>query len=140
MSLLIEGEPKPRLEVETASPVSWPVRRTKCPPISLPPLRAFDDVLHARRSSREIVRAPLRKVVNAIAFAVRPQFALPNDPLQRTRRPAPSAGALHPIDIIIADWTVHSWIFAADHFPYRDRISSCILSTRDFRTPNSRVP
>jgi len=103
----IKYEPKPRLRVEGTTAVLWPVRRTlRCPPISPPPLQPFDEVLNSRRSSREIVRAPLRKVINAIAYAVRPQFILSNDPLKRTRRPAPSAGALHPIDILIADWSI----------------------------------
>jgi len=48
--------------------------------------------------------APLREIVNVVAFATRPRFVLADDALTRTRRPAPSAGALHPIDIVLADW------------------------------------
>lgn len=48
--------------------------------------------------------APLREIVNLVAFATRPRFILAGDALKRTRRPAPSAGALHPLDIVLVDW------------------------------------
>lgn len=44
--------------------------------------------------------------MNAIAYATRPRFVLKDDEHQRTRRPSPSAGALHPIDVAILDWRV----------------------------------
>jgi SagB-type dehydrogenase family enzyme len=134
----IKREPKPRLRVETASAVLLPVRRTlRCPPISSPPLRSFEEVLNSRRSRREIVRAPLRKIINTIAFAVGPQFILSNDPLKRTRRPAPSAGALHPIDILIADWSLTPRLMRYDALFHRLDIlapraeSACL---QEFRT------
>jgi hypothetical protein len=49
-------------------------------------------------------RAPLREIVNVVAFSTRPRFSLANDDLKRTRRPTPSAGALHPFDIVLVDW------------------------------------
>jgi Nitroreductase family len=48
--------------------------------------------------------APLREILNIVAFATRPRFVLAGDALKRTRRPAPSAGALHPLDIVLVDW------------------------------------
>jgi hypothetical protein len=53
-----------------------------------------------------MVDAPLREIVNSIAYATRPRFVLKDDEHQRTRRPSPSAGALHPIDVAILDWRV----------------------------------
>lgn len=48
--------------------------------------------------------APLREIVNLVAFSTRPRFRLAGDKLERTRRPSPSAGALHAIEIVIADF------------------------------------
>lgn len=48
--------------------------------------------------------APLREIVNLVAFATRPRYVLVDDTLQRTRRPSPSAGALQPIEMVIVDW------------------------------------
>ena len=85
--------------------MSWPVYRTlACPPILPPPPTNFIDVIEARRSTREMTHAPLREIVNVVGFATRPRFVLANDALKRTRRLTPSAGALHPLDIVLADW------------------------------------
>jgi hypothetical protein len=48
-------------------------------------------------------RAPLREVVNLVAFATRPRFVLEGDPLGRSRRLCVSSGALHPIDCVLFD-------------------------------------
>jgi hypothetical protein len=100
----IDVDPRPRLQAKDAPLVPWPVRRAlRCPPITPPPVSSFTDVFEARRSEREMTRAPLREIVNVIAFATRPRSVLTDDALKRTRRPAPSAGALHAIDVVIAD-------------------------------------
>jgi hypothetical protein len=51
-----------------------------------------------------MTHAPLREIVNVVGFTTQPRFVLANDTLRRTRRPSPSAGALHPIDIALVDW------------------------------------
>lgn len=51
-----------------------------------------------------MVPAPLREIINLVAYGTQPRFRLAKDILDRTRRPSPSAGALHPIEVIIADW------------------------------------
>jgi Nitroreductase family len=51
-----------------------------------------------------MTRAPLREIINWIAFSTRPRFVLASDTLKRTRRPSPSAGALHPLDVTLVDW------------------------------------
>lgn len=43
-----------------------------------------------------------------MAFSTRPRFRLANDGFERTRRPSPSAGALHAIETVIADWRTRS--------------------------------
>lgn len=45
-------------------------------------------------------RAPLRDVVNVVAYATLVREIRPDDP-NLTRRPSPSAGALHPIELVI---------------------------------------
>jgi hypothetical protein len=48
-------------------------------------------------------RAPLRELVNAIAWGTAPRAMLAGDVLMRSRRPSPSAGALHPIETVLVD-------------------------------------
>ena len=98
-------DPRPKSPPEAVPLVPWPVQRTlRCPPTTPPPLTSFTGVFEARRSSREMTHAPLREIVNVLAFATQPRFVLASDALKRTRRPSPSAGALHPIDIALVDW------------------------------------
>jgi hypothetical protein len=58
-------------------------------------------VLEHRRSYRQVTRAPLNEIINALGFAMRPRFWKDNDLFGRTRRPAISAGALHPLTALI---------------------------------------
>jgi hypothetical protein len=57
-----------------------------------------------RRSERIMRTAPLREVLNAIGFATRPRFVFEGDSHNRSLRPSLSAGALHPIEILLIDW------------------------------------
>jgi len=86
-------------------PIAWPVQRIlRCPSV-IPPLPiSFEFVFEGRRSHRAIVAAPLREIVNAVAYATRPRYILDEDKFGRTKRPSPSAGALHPVEIGIIDW------------------------------------
>ena len=61
----------------------------------------FVTIVEARRSARKMTAAPLRELVNAIAFATQPRAVLLDDRLGRSRRLSPSAGALHPIDVVL---------------------------------------
>ncbi len=49
-------------------------------------------------------RAPLRELVNALAWATGSRALREGDVFLRTRRPSPSAGALHPIETVLVDW------------------------------------
>jgi Nitroreductase family len=63
--------------------------------------------------------APLREIVNVVAFTTQPRFVLANDALRRTRRPSPSAGALHPIDIALVDWRGALRLMRYDSFSHQ---------------------
>lgn len=65
---------------------------------------SFIELLETRRSERAMVSAPLREIVNALAFALRPRFVQENDIYDRTRRLTVSAGALHAVEVLIVDW------------------------------------
>jgi len=63
----------------------------------------FATIFESRRSIRRIGPAPLREIVNTLAFATRPHFVLDHDPHCRSRRPSLSSGALHPIDPLLIE-------------------------------------
>ncbi len=80
----------------------WPVVRTV--PFGhhrLPAERTFFDVFESRRSIRALKPAPLAAILDALRLALVPRFWKTEDPLLRSRRPSLSAGALHPISILI---------------------------------------
>jgi len=66
-------------------------------------LRGFLDVLHARESRREFVRAPEdRDVSDLLWHAFKTKQRRRNDDGYRwEHRPAPSAGGLHPISVLV---------------------------------------
>lgn len=103
MSNRSDEDPRPRATPRTGKPaLSWSVvRALRCPDIVPPPSQPFEAVLEQRRSERRLTRAPLRQVINAIAFATRPRAILEGDAFHRSRRPSPSAGALHPVDLVL---------------------------------------
>lgn len=105
MSIPTESDPHPRVECDPRPSTLWPVRWSlRCPPVIAPSPQDFSTVIETRRSTRAIRPAPLRELVNLIAFATRPRFVREGDLLARSRRLSPSAGALHPIDVILVNW------------------------------------
>lgn len=103
MSVPTETEPRPRqTPQQLVRPIRWPVARTlNCGGVVPPPDQSFVATLEARRSQRVMTRASLREIVNAIAFGTRPRQTIEGDFLDRSRRPSPSAGALHPVDVLL---------------------------------------
>jgi nitroreductase len=87
----------------------WPISRViPFGPGSAPRERSFLDVFESRRSGRALISAPLEELVDALRLALVPRFWKEGDPLGRSRRPALSAGALHPISVLLfADATVY---------------------------------
>jgi nitroreductase len=80
----------------------WPVLRTV--PFgqnSAAAERSFLDVFENRRSTRALTSTPLEALVDVLRLALVPRFWKDGDPLRRSRRPALSAGALHPISVLL---------------------------------------
>ncbi len=101
----IEPDPLPKATPEPPNCIRWPVQAHRLCPSVVPPVTAdFVSVLEGRRSHRDATRAPLREIVNTLGFATRPRFVREDDAYNRTRRPTQSAGALHVVQILIADW------------------------------------
>lgn len=95
-------EPRPRTKPIPHEPLIWPVTRTIAMSMTSIPEIDFVDVLNRRRSQRRLRPAPLRAIAGAIAFATRSRFVRTvGAGAPRYRRPAPSAGALHPLSVLI---------------------------------------
>jgi len=104
VSILIDRDPQPKASPGALDQIVWPVRSwRRCPAVVPPPDGSMIGLMESRRSGRTIGPAPLREVLNAIAFCTRPRFVLENDPYHRTRRLSPSAGAVHAVDVLIVD-------------------------------------
>lgn len=94
-------DPLPYRDPIPARSFAWPVAaKINCAPVVDPPDERFTEIFERRRSERVIERAPLGDIVNVLAFAMRPRFSK-DDEFGRTKRPAMSAGALHPISVLI---------------------------------------
>lgn len=61
----------------------------------------FPDLLHGRRSDRSLGRPALGDVLDMVAAATFARSAADGDPFGRTRRASASAGALHPVSVVI---------------------------------------
>lgn len=84
------------------SDYAWPVESsTPFAPFRAPAGSAFVDVFEQRRSTRILSLAPLELTVGALLFALMPRFWKEGDVLRRSRRPTLSAGALHPISVLL---------------------------------------
>jgi SagB-type dehydrogenase family enzyme len=71
--------------------------------------------------------APLREVLNLVAFSTRPRFVLDGDPFKRTRRLTASAGALHPIETVLFERRGSGRVMRYD--PSNHRLE--LLATKD---------
>lgn len=108
--------------------LDWPVFRTRrCNDVVLPVPDSFAAILEARLSQRAMTRAPLREVVNAVAFATRPRAVMGAETLGRSRRPSPSAGALHPIDVVL----MHGASRAFRYAPFTHQLETLRVAERE---------
>ena len=95
-------DPRPREAERQISEFGWPVVCSiSCPGVERPPPRLFSDVAEERRSVREMSRLRLKDVVNTIAYICLPRFRKRGDATVRSKRLAMSAGALHPISVVL---------------------------------------
>lgn len=95
-------DPLPRATPAAVECLDWPVRRklTFFPAASPLPI-PLPLAMLARRSVREMGTAPLRSVLALVGWVTVARAVRVADPLGRTRRVAPSAGALHPVEVIV---------------------------------------
>jgi hypothetical protein len=97
----IPDDPLPRQTPLAFRRIDWPVSRTVVlPPPVPPPINDFATVMAARYSSRRIRRTSLRETANFLAFACAVKSTWGVDSL-RSSRPAHSAGALHPVEVLL---------------------------------------
>jgi hypothetical protein len=117
------GNPTPRTEPTRHAPLQWP-KGDHTVPVNAPrsvPGPHFLDVLSRRRSCREFAPVPLELMVAMVGellwTSCRTQ-ALGSDSLgfRISRRPIPSAGAIHPIHVIVNVPGLQCWYrFDPDH-------------------------
>ena len=135
-----DDSPRPRAVPDLELPrTEWPVTRAlHCGRVVSPFGRSFTATLEARRSQRTMSRAALREIVNAIAFGVRPREEVEGDRFGRTLRPSPSAGAIHPIDVLLVHGPTRVFRYAplthqlqALHVLARERLEAFISDCRE---------
>lgn len=105
------------------SDYAWPVESSaRFESFKAPIQRPFVDVFEQRRSTRELESAPVDLVVGALLYALIPRFLQESEALRRSRRPTLSAGALHPISVLLFD----------DSRVYRVNAENSLLETLTF--------
>ncbi|MEI5668367.1 nitroreductase family protein [Bosea sp. CCNWLW174] len=105
------GQPVPREAPVAFSELAWPAASSF--PLGnfvAPPIVDFASVLEARRSIRALSRAPFREVCNLVNFVCGERQSWGRE-LHRSRRTAASAGALHPVETLIASTKGRGRIF-----------------------------
>lgn len=112
----IDDNPRPRGLPASPRPLpEFPVSRVyRCRPLVQPAECSFTSVVERRRSRTEMRRAPLAEIANVVAFAVQPRQVLHADPYGRTRRISPSAGALHPVEVLMVHGSARVYRYAPD--------------------------
>src|SRR5262249_42632424 len=94
-----------------------------------PPQRSFSDVLNSRRSARVMRTAPLREVVNCIAYASLSRQSRDGRGGVEFLRPSPSSAALHPVDIFLIGWQAAARVWRYDASNHRRQ--SLLLAAPD---------
>ncbi|MBZ4038073.1 nitroreductase family protein [Novilysobacter selenitireducens] len=105
------GSPVPRAVPEPYTPLSWPISQSIALPsadaVELQPMTA---ALQNRRSERAFARLPPAQL-SALLWHVGRRLELAPSPLGFAieRRPTPSAGAIHPIHMVLQLPDAHGW-------------------------------
>lgn len=125
--ILTDETPRPKPGATEAPRLAWPVGRfLPCPAILEPIGRTFAQVIDQRHSQRSIIPASFREIVNAVAFATHVRQFLVDDVMGRSKRASPSAGALHPIELILVPSTGAPRVFRYN--PWDHSIEKLILA------------
>ena len=104
------GEPKPRPTPLPHVPIAWPDGIRKLLSDRIPETPKFSEVSFGRRSRRGF--SPLSDDDLGALFALTcktQRFGKSDQGLSIQQRPCPSAGALHPVHLIIIDSLNHVW-------------------------------
>lgn len=122
-------DPKPRSKPFPYLPAKWPVRRTWQATRPVPPPAAdFAAILRARQSVRSISRAPLRETVNFLMYAHERRYTWGVNP-RRFSGPSHSAGALHPLELLLIAGPLRNRVFRID--PAKSSIQSLVIANID---------
>jgi len=112
------GNPIPRAKIESLEPVGWPGGDEFCLPSDAPePNITFIDVIRSRRSKRTYAAPTIEQLARLLTLTCRiraPVVSVAG--LYQSIRPAPSAGALHPIHVILHRRDEERW---RRYDPYR---------------------
>lgn len=112
-------DPSPRERALPYDAPGWPVARSfRLANVVQPATAEFTQVLEARSSSRHLIRAPLREIANLLMFATGARQAWGSSP-RRSLRPSHSAGAIHPISVLLVTGAVKPRILRLDPYDAR---------------------
>jgi len=97
------GNPAPRTSFERYVPLIWPHdKRVLLPDNPNEPTRRLVEILESRRSKRDYAAPAIEDLAHLLGISCRVREVLcAAGTLPQSSRPAPSAGALHPIHIIL---------------------------------------
>jgi hypothetical protein len=105
------GNPVPRQEAHTCAPVSWPAGMVwPFPQLPDRPAISFDKVRLRRRSGRTFLTPTDGQLGELLGLTCRVQFTISDIyGFPQTHRPPPSAGAIHPVNVIVHTAGEPSW-------------------------------
>lgn len=107
----LEADPAPRSVPDIYTPIEWEIReRRSLPAPDVEALAPMAATLEARRSERTFAPVPEALIGALLWHAARTKESAPS-PLgfQIEHRPTPSAGAIHPIHLVIQLTDERSW-------------------------------
>lgn len=104
------GNPRPRAELERYSPIEWPGQSIEKLPVPLRlPAVGLAEVVCSRRTYREFSELPIDGLAALCWLSLRGYFSEESAlGFPVSYRVAPSAGAIHPIHVIVGDKKVNS--------------------------------
>lgn len=134
----VPDDPLPRTTPLPFRQMDWPVSRiVRLRPPVPPPSADFAAVIEKRRSARRIRRAALRETANYLAFACSPRATWGLNTV-RSSRPSHSAGALHPVEVLLVAGGHRDRVFRLD--PSQNALQSLrILHTPSLKSLDAKL-